>query len=434
MDRNKLESLIHRELQIEACRLHISAERTAAQLRDRIIDHYAKHGPRGDFVNEEREATGVRETANDREPSGRDDAAFPTAAVNQIVTSISMVMMKQQQELKKQQQQFLERMMQLMPIDRGPSPEPSTSRNPSERVQEAGPSRESSAAVSISSSRNTEMRSDGAAEGVPGNQVAWLASQIPEFEGSADDNVQNWIERVDSVAQVHRASQGVTLLAASSMLKKDAKGWYNYQRAPIISSWSALKNEMTRVFNRELPYDRVLEKVHARKWNPAKESFDRYALSKMALIDRLNVPQKDAIHMLVKGITNFTLKTVTLSMPKTTVNDFLDRMREITEGTADTVSKTAATTSTKTKDRPCGNCGKRGHTHTEFKTGLICYNCKAKGHRASDCPTQTARKPTGSGRISASDGRCGGGTGPGNGDDGDSGTGRSGGDVSGDSG
>jgi len=50
-----------------------------------------------------------------------------------------------------------------------------------------------------------------------------LATQIPEFSGSDKENVSSWVRRVDQVAEVHRATDGVTLLAASSKLTKSAK-------------------------------------------------------------------------------------------------------------------------------------------------------------------------------------------------------------------
>lgn len=36
-----------------------------------------------------------------------------------------------------------------------------------------------------------------------GNTVKWLASQIPEFGATEDENVQAWVKKVDKVAQIH---------------------------------------------------------------------------------------------------------------------------------------------------------------------------------------------------------------------------------------
>jgi len=65
--------------------------------------------------------------------------------------------------------------------------------------------------------------------GNPGNSIKWLATQIPEFGGGEDENVTAWIRRVEKVAEIHGASDGVTLLAASSRLVRATRCWYEIQ-------------------------------------------------------------------------------------------------------------------------------------------------------------------------------------------------------------
>lgn len=45
-----------------------------------------------------------------------------------------------------------------------------------------------------------------------------------------------WVRRVDKVALIHGASDGVTLLAASSKLVKFARQWYEIQAGAMIES------------------------------------------------------------------------------------------------------------------------------------------------------------------------------------------------------
>lgn len=56
-----------------------------------------------------------------------------------------------------------------------------------------------------------------------GPAIQWLASQIPEFGGTEDENIHTWVRRVDHVVRVHGATNGVILLAASSKLTKVAR-------------------------------------------------------------------------------------------------------------------------------------------------------------------------------------------------------------------
>ena len=71
--------------------------------------------------------------------------------------------------------------------------------------------------------------------------------QIPEFDGSQDENVAVWIRRVDRVTEIHATTDGITLLAASSKLIKTTKTWYDSLESDAIESWRVLKVEMLDV-------------------------------------------------------------------------------------------------------------------------------------------------------------------------------------------
>lgn len=73
-------------------------------------------------------------------------------------------------------------------------------------------------------------------EGSLGNSITWIAAQIPEFGGTEYENVCNWIRRVEKIAQVHGASDGATLLAASSKLTKTARQWHESQDGSVLES------------------------------------------------------------------------------------------------------------------------------------------------------------------------------------------------------
>ena len=75
----------------------------------------------------------------------------------------------------------------------------------------------------------------------PTNAVTLLAQQIPEFAGAETENELVYIQRVDQVAQIHRATDEVTLLASSKLVKVAKK---NGTRCNPDSCW-----------NRELVYE-----------------------------------------------------------------------------------------------------------------------------------------------------------------------------------
>ncbi|XP_067216895.1 uncharacterized protein [Linepithema humile] len=232
-----------------------------------------------------------------------------------------------------------------------------------------------------------------------GNAVSWLTSQIPEFSGGEDENVAVWSRRVDQVAVIHGASDGITLLAASSKLTKFARQWYEIQTGDVIGSWLALKNELDKMFEKKVPFYKAMQKVEARKWNAHKETFDQYAIAKLALLNNLNLPIKNSIHLLIGGITQSSLRAIALSIVGDSVDDFLVKMRRIAEGGVDAERKHGSSINAprNLNINLCRNCGKKGHSHKECRGDTTCFYCKAKGHRQFDCPVLKSKgdgKPT----------------------------------------
>ncbi|XP_067205030.1 uncharacterized protein [Linepithema humile] len=238
-------------------------------------------------------------------------------------------------------------------------------------------------------SNNGQSRLLSNASALPaGNAVSWLASQIPEFGGSDDENVEVWSNRVDKVAEIHGASDGITLLAASSKLVKFARQWYEIQTGEIIESWQALKTDLLKMFKKQVSFYKAMQKLEARKWIPGKESFDQYAIAKLALMKNLNLPTSDAIHMLIGGISQGSLRAIALSISDISIDGFLAKMRTIAEGNTETDRKSTAVASAvkSVNTTACRNCGKKRHSHKDCRGELTCFYCKSKGHRQFDCP------------------------------------------------
>lgn len=197
-----------------------------------------------------------------------------------------------------------------------------------------------------------------------------------------------WIKRVEKVAQVHGASDGVTLLAASCRLTKTARKWYEIQTGAVLESWTGLKDEIIKIFDKQIPFYKQMQKIEARKWVPQKKSFDQYVIEKLALMHRIDVSKKDSIQLLIGGITHPGLRATALSVSTDALNSFLERMRHITNGVADLHydKKISNGAPGKTKDSTCRNCGKKGHQHKECRGEANCFYCKKKGHRTYECP------------------------------------------------
>lgn len=222
----------------------------------------------------------------------------------------------------------------------------------------------------------------------PAQAVNLLAPQIPEFGGTDEENVQVWTSRVDKVARVHRASDDVILLAASSKLVKTAKIWYDMQTGDVLESWQRLKQEISKMFDRKISFTAAMQKIEARRWISHKESFDQYAMDKLALIHRLNLSSSDVISLLIGGIQQESLRAAALTLSPQSVDQFLETMRRITVGMDHSEKKSPnQKNGGKFTGNHCKTCGKKGHSQQDCKSSeKICNYCKGSGHWKADCP------------------------------------------------
>jgi len=189
---------------------------------------------------------------------------------------------------------------------------------------------------------------------------------------------------VDKVALIHGASDAMTLLAASSKLVKNARQWYDLQEGPSNESWTCLKRELIKMFDKKIPFFKTMQKVESRKWQLHRESFDQYVLAKLSLIHGLDLSPRDVIHVLIGGIVSVPVRAATLSLSTETVEDFVDKMRNIAEGCIETERKSGNVH--KTKSKPCRNCGGAGHSHQDCRKELKCFFYKKNGSSAIRLP------------------------------------------------
>lgn len=148
-------------------------------------------------------------------------------ALQQVLIAVTNTMQAQQIELQRQQQEFFSAMMQHM-----------MNRPPGETVRVRTPAESSMERAGVSPRLSPARENGGSTMGSSpaGGMIRWIAAQIPEFGGSEEECVVSWARWVDRVAIVHDATDGITLLAASSRLVNTAKQWYDYQDGRVIES------------------------------------------------------------------------------------------------------------------------------------------------------------------------------------------------------
>jgi len=218
----------------------------------------------------------------------------------------------------------------------------------------------------------------------PAQAVQLLMSQISEYSGAEEDDVDMWLRKIEKVARIHEVSSDVVLLAASSKLTKAARKWYELTIGPASESWQDFKTELSLRFKRTVPHHVIIKKVEARKWNPVKESFADYANEKLVLMHRLKLSDQDAILYLMNGINNLSLRALAASLKVETINDFLREMHRITLSSADMYKKPyISSKAEKPKDRTTSSAKPSSPKKTD--RDVFCAYCKIKGHVKADC-------------------------------------------------
>jgi len=102
------------------------------------------------------------------------------------------------------------------------------------------------------------------------------------------------------------------------------------------------------------------------------------------MIHGLDLSPRDVIYLIVGGIMSAPVRAAALSLSAETVEDFVDRIRNIAEGCLETNKKTGSVN--KNKVKPCRNCDDAGHAHQDCRKEVRCFFCKKSGYRQYDCP------------------------------------------------
>lgn len=58
----------------------------------------------------------------------------------------------------------------------------------------------------------------------------------------------------------------------------------------MIESWTGFKEVVTKRFGRKILFHVALQKAEARRYNFAKETFQEYAMDKLALLYNVDLP------------------------------------------------------------------------------------------------------------------------------------------------
>jgi len=339
MSRLRLESFSQEELQAEAIRYGLTPNATRPRLIDQIMSHLEQHGPLLDMRYEQSAVDSVvlpdRNTTHDGGAQILNTSpGLPSVSTAGDQFQVLLEEMKLQRELF---QQMLKAMQSNQQI---PVANPVVSFSGSERATVTSIPERFPSASPVADANSSTRSGASILSTVPAAQaITLLSSQIPTFGGTPDENVDLWLRKIERVSRIHNVSEDVTLLAASSKLTKLARDWFDLDTGTINDSWSTFKIAITERFHLQIPFHIIIQKVEARKWNFAKETFQEYALHKLRLMQNLNLSDSDQLNFLITGIGSTSIRASAAALDVKSISQFLQKMHKITMVCSDQVKQ-----------------------------------------------------------------------------------------------
>ncbi|KMQ87107.1 hypothetical protein RF55_13706 [Lasius niger] len=379
---------------------------------DAIIDHLSKHGPLTESQNEQTGETG-RSTDTTRQTysgnitytkAGADPLsvsstrASPTESeIPQMYTLLIQQLQRQREQMAQQMahqmaqhQAMMQQLVTAFSVPRGVSP---TEGHTHPWLQDNATGQEPLRQANQESIRQPgqEFLGQSGTEStiaVTGQAVKFLA--IPTFGGLEEENITLWLNKLETIAVNHNLTSMVKLTAATSKLTKVARRWLDLSPGDINQSWDAFKTAITRRFKRRVLFNVVMQRVEGKRWNYAAESFQEYAMDKLAIMQPLKLNDDDSIHLLINGINNLSIKSAAATIHTDSIDHFLDEMYRLTT-ICDTSKKNAAAY---TKNDKSKNIAQKSYKFKEGDSGSkteqqkqdnFCVYCRNKGNLKEDC-------------------------------------------------
>jgi len=123
-----------------------------------------------------------------------------------------------------------------------------------------------------------------------------------------------------------------------------------------------------------VPFTTAMQKITARKWKSHKEKFIDYVNDKLDLMQCLDLTVMNQINLLATGVKESNLRIVALSMVGESLENFIERMRDITDeaGIANNWRDSNQPNGYPKEDvRRCNNCRKVGHLAKNCRSGKV---------------------------------------------------------------
>lgn len=384
MELERLEEMSYEQLRDELIKWKLPITTSRSDCIDRLMSFYERNGIQGPCDQKETTASSSHVTL--RSTQGLDgNPSLHSATMEQMQRST--LLMAQMQK----QQHIIERLACAVTIsdtggrDALPTEALVPSNQRSSDTISSQPIRNLTDSTDIRDSNRHVNDPHTMASASPAQAVKLLANQISVFSGTKDDDIEGWIRKVERVASIHGVQDGVTLLAASNKLSKNAREWFDLDDGQVNDSWSFFKNAIIKKFKRYIPFHVLMQKVEARKWNFPKETFQDYALQKMKLMNNLQMPEHDRIQLIINGINSLSLRSTAAAISTNSMDNFLEQMGRITSAYGVIAKKSSLPPAKKDRTKSLAHSAEATQHSVKSSSAVICVYCKAKSHVKSEC-------------------------------------------------
>lgn len=242
-----------------------------------------------------------------------------------------------------------------------------------------------------------------------------ISALLTEFKGF-DDDVEQFIRRVDTVKSAYNVTDRIIMLAVASKLSGHAKVWFHSKVEFITMTWQEFKSELVTMFGSRPSKLTLMKNFELRKWRK-NEKFTSYCTDKVALGNLTGLSDADIIDYVIDGFNNSALQSQARMREFTTLSDLIRVMKNLTDDDRSSssapvvrpfhqpvkvpntvpMSTDPQRRQSNTSTLRCFNCNLPGHRVAECSKPKrppgSCFKCGKMGHRAKDCP-ETSTNPS----------------------------------------
>jgi len=151
----------------------------------------------------------------------------------------------------------------------------------------------------------------------------WNLGNIPKFGGTLSENVENWLENFEWIANANMWNDNMKSIQLPLYFDFSAKSWYNSLDMEIKKNFTMLKGGLILAFKRTEPVSHYFQELTERK-QLENEAVDAYAYEKLALCTKVNrhMQENDRIQHFIHGLLPQIKGSVIISDPQ----NFIDAL------------------------------------------------------------------------------------------------------------